>query len=219
MEGRSIPIRKVLGIIVTILVLSGCVKADMGIHLNKNGSGTSIIRMGIEQDIISMTNEDVMGEMEEEFTDDGYKVKEYDFGDDKYQGIEATMPFKDINTFSFNEDEEGSFDWTTKQSLFKKTYIFRGTADPNNMGQLDGADQLMMNQLDLNFFLQLPFTPTDHNATKADGKQLIWEMDFNKTNEIYAEGSSPNYITYSVLGIIILLGIIFLVRRKQEQTD
>lgn len=216
-EGAAI--RKVLGIIATILLLSGCVKADMGIQLNKNGSGTSIIRMGVEEEIISMTNEDVMGEMEEEFTEDGYEVKEYDFGDEKYKGIEATKPFKDINKFSFNDDEEASFEWTTKQSLFKKTYIFRGTADPDNLGQLDEADQMMMNQLKLNFFLQLPFSPTDHNATEVDGKQLTWEMDFNDTNEIYAEGSQPNYITFGVLGVIILAGIVFVIQRRKTEPD
>lgn len=193
----------------------------MGIQLNKNGSGTSIIRMGIEEDIITMTNEDVLGEMEEEFSDDGYDVKEYEFDDEGYKGIEASKSFKDINTFSFNEDdEESSFEWTTKQSLFKKTYIFRGTADPENMGQLDEADQMMMNQLDFNFFLELPVSPTDHNASKVEGNQLIWELDFNETNEIYAEGSQFNYLTLGIIGLIIVAGVFFFIqRRKQQPTE
>ena len=195
----------------------------MGLKLQEDGSGQSVVRMGVEDDVLEMTNEDLIGEMEEEFSNDGYDVEEYDFDDDKYQGIEGTKSFDDINSFSFDDaEEDSSFEWTSKSSLFKKTYIFEGKADPDNLSDMDETDQLMADQLDFNFFLVLPFSPSDHNADTVEGKQLMWEMDFNDTNEIYVEGSKLNYLTFVIIGIVIIAGIVFFIQRRkknQYQTD
>ena len=61
----------------SLFIFTGCIKADLGLELNKDGSGQVFVVMGLEKQLLSMTDEDVTEEMAHDFEQEGFDVTAY----------------------------------------------------------------------------------------------------------------------------------------------
>ncbi len=174
--------------------------------------------MGIEKEALEMFDGDLMDELDEEFEQDGYDIEEFE--DDKYKGIQATKSFERINEVDFEEGstEKSPFDFQIEKTFLSKKYKFTGNAEAIGLDMLEEAGQLAGNSLEFTFTVVMPEKPKKHNATEVNGNTLIWDLSDDFDEDMYAEASGINWIIYVVGAFIIIIAIIFLLRRKQTKT-
>src|SRR5690625_227231 len=204
-----------------IILLSGCVKADIGMKMNSDGSGTAQITIEIEKDTLDMVGDSVIHELDEEFEDE-FDIEELE--DDTYKGIRATKSFDSITEVDTGEEEatgESPFDFKIDKSLFSKTYTFNGNVELMDLDFMSEMSGLTGNDMSLTFTLTLPSKPKKHNATQAKGNTLVWELDDNIDEDMYAESSSLNWFVYVLIGlvIVIIVGFFFLKRKQTTPTQ
>ncbi|MGP4059507.1 LppM family (lipo)protein [Halobacillus sp. H74] len=226
-------ISRLLFCIAFIFILTGCVQGDYALKINKDGSGESTITVGIEEDAyeqIGGRGEGMIDSVNNELESRGYTIEPYE--EDGHVGFVAEKTFDDVRdmevlpvTAGLSEmgaaaSSGGSpIEMETSSGLFFTTYKVKGEIDLERTGLLGGMQQLVANQMDLTFTLDLPISPKDHNADRTDGNRLQWDIDTAGETEAMVEVAVPkvrNIIVAVVSGLLVLTLLGFLIVRKRK---
>ncbi|SFF64259.1 LPXTG-motif cell wall anchor domain-containing protein [Halobacillus alkaliphilus] len=228
---------------VLLVLLTACVQGDVAVKINKDGSGESTITLGIEEeayDRFGQRAETMLNSVNDELEAQGYTVESYT--EDGYRGFRAARSFEDVQDMqvipsmgAVSETGSGSavsnvpLDVSMEDGFFTKTYRVEGELDLENSGLLGGMQQLVSNQLDLTFTLDLPISPKDHNADEVNGNVLTWNIQTAGTTELMVEAAVPNVrniiltavrnIILTAVGVLLLGVVIFFVVRKRKRTS
>ncbi|WP_050632327.1 LppM family (lipo)protein [Bacillus andreraoultii] len=216
--------KKLFVLLLSLFLLSGCVKADIGVKVNENGSVDTSVLMGIDKGVYGMiegTSDDPIAEMKTDLEDEGFKIEDYET--DKYKGMKAKKTFKNIDDFSLDSATatDSPFDIKIDKGLFSTKYTVKGSFAGEG-GEISSEEQAMYNQFDLTFTLQLPGKIGDNNAKKVEGNKLTWDLSLNKTTEIKAESTKTNTVTAVIsvaLLIIIVIGIGYIIFKKKRKVS
>ncbi|MGP4077485.1 LppM family (lipo)protein [Halobacillus sp. K22] len=218
-----------------LVLLTACVQGDVAVKINKDGSGESTITLGIEEESYNRFGqraETMLSSVNDELEAQGYTVESYT--EDGYRGFRATQSFEDVQDMqvipsmgAVSETGSGAavsnvpLDVSMEDGFFTKTYRVEGELDLENSGLLGGMQQLVSNQLDLTFTLDLPISPKDHNADEVNGNVLTWNIQTAGTTELMVEAAIPNVrnIILTAVGVLLVGVVIFFVIRKRKRTS
>ncbi|GGF18666.1 hypothetical protein GCM10010954_16820 [Halobacillus andaensis] len=224
--------RIIMALMVLALLLAGCVKGDFAVEINKDGSGVNTITLGVEEATFAQFggDEGMLDDTNQDLETQGYTVEELD--EEGYIGIKATKEFEDAGEMDFIPDtanmEQGDVDpsaaqedinFTVDEGFFTDTYRLEGSFDLGGAFDLGGVEQMIANQMDLTFTLDLPIQAKEHNADEEDGSTLTWDINPTGSNDIMVEADAPNVTNIIIVGaaaLAVIAIVIFLWMRKKR---
>ncbi|MFG6146928.1 LppM family (lipo)protein [Halobacillus sp. B23F22_1] len=227
--------RMILAMIMLALLLAGCVKGDFAVKINKDGSGVNTITIGVEEVTFAQFggDEGMLDETNQDLEAQGYTIEELD--EEGYIGITATKEFEDAGEMDFIPDTdtidqadmdasaaEEDINFSVEEGFFTDTYRLEGSFDLEGAFDLGGVEQMIANQMDLTFTLDLPIQAKEHNADEEDGSVLAWDINPTGSNDIMVEADAPNVRNIIIVGVAALavIGVvIFLVMRKKGKPN
>lgn len=203
------------------LLLSGCVKGDFHITVNKDGSGEVENKLAFNAQMLalmSMSNSNVnpLEEMKKSYESENYKVALFKDGD--YQGITATKHVDDVSALQNLSGhakginpEMGALKIEKASGIFQNKYNVSAQLDMSDLkpDQEDtmGIQKMMLNQMDLKLTVTLPGEAANHNASRVlkDKHTYQWDIIAGQKNEIQLSYDAPNRIVITIGVVIVLL--------------
>ena len=136
---------KVLCLMLIVFMMSGCVKANIDMSINKDKSMKLSVTSAVDQSLLQQYgSEGLMDEeTKNEAENNGFKVDEY--SDGSMKGYTLSKEFKNIDDISSDKkvnfdleklmNEENAQIFTVKQGFFKNTYTV--TMENNTSSELE----------------------------------------------------------------------------------
>lgn len=218
-------------VIAMSLLLTGCVKANVHVTVNEDGSADLSYKMTVDSELIEMMAAEGMpipmdfikGEVE----DDGFEVSVIHEGN--YQGIEAKKHLETFEDLASEMDREldgtGTDDqmkMTREDGFFYDTYRVKGKFDLTKFVPID--ELVGFEQMDMKFTLTLPVEAEAQNSTRtlADGVTYQWDLEPGKVNEVDLQAKVMNTGNVALVGgLVVLLLVVavvfFVIMRKKKQ--
>ncbi len=219
---------KIFTILMTVLLITGCVKENVSMNIKKNGDvELSIIMAFAETMSEDMTS---MEESKKEFTEKGFVVEDY--AEDDMKGIKVTKTFKlaDVSTDSevvvsldqYLNDPKDNIKFFQKVGRGK--YKANFTIDTRSEDIDSETVSFYESNIDLSYSVTLPSKALSHNATKEEGNTLTWKIKYNELTNINYEFSMKNnttlWIILGILGIVIVaIIVVVLVMTKKNKNN
>lgn len=200
---------KVALILVTVLLLSGCMKynINMSIDENKDVTISAIVAMdksmtqGLESGE-STDDEDVKALKEKGYTYEKYSTDEWDGAKltkkvGNLDEISTTDPITvELDKLFDEKTKDFKYYFQKKESGSKTTYIGNFKIDASEgsdstSSETDEMTKSLMSSMDLKYVVTLPVKSDSNNATKVskDGKTLTWDLTYGKVSDIKYEFS------------------------------
>lgn len=219
---------KLFVLLLTVLLITGCVKENVHMDIKKNGDVELSIVMAYADSISNYIK--VTDEEKQSFIDAGYKVEDY--VDESLKGIKVTKTYK-IKDISSNQEievslndllENPSKDITLFQKTGKGKYKANFTIDTKESNANSSDLMKYASNIDISYSVTLPSNPKSHNATSIDGNTLTWKIKYGETKNINYEFTLNNnnilWIIIGVVGIAIIAVVVvaIVMKRKSYQT-
>ncbi|MBN2387645.1 MAG: hypothetical protein JXB85_11550 [Anaerolineales bacterium] len=223
---RGIKDLVVLGLI-GVLLLSGCSMA-YNTEVNADGSGEfglSLVYTEMEaRELAEMADMPVDGLCQAlSFESDlpaNATIREEQRGNETWCTI--AMPFADLDELDRWYSDVGVE--VNRLEIIDDRFYFDADVD------MSGADEIGF-MFEAVFTLTLPGSAGANNATRQEGRTLIWELDTTRGNNLYAESALGTFPwVYWLLGIMACLcllvvvlgagvGVFFYLRNKNKQQE
>ena len=225
--------KKTIGIIamllVTLVMLTGCVNINYEVDVNKNGSGEiSYIYAFSKESLKSLqvSAEDMVSSMKEQAEKSEYKTEVYE--DDEYSVFKASKHVNNLETeFSFQEafgedyvkENENNKENGIKitNNLFKTKVSQNAEIDLTSMKDITSV-------VTMKYTVKLPVKIKSNNATEVNGKTLTWNLVGGEVNKIEFTASSINVLPVLVI-IIVVIGaavvcyFVFFNKKNNKETE
>ncbi|OYD09045.1 DUF3153 domain-containing protein [Paludifilum halophilum] len=218
-----------------MILLGGCVNADMHVTVNMDGSGSYRIQV-----LSSPLVEKELQPVREKLEQNGYQVEELKKGkqtgwvaEKQVDNVAEEPPNQLMEDFSpegksasllpFMEDmEKGPV--KVNAELFRYVIRFQDDLDLRAMASENPVEKAFLNEMNLRFKLTLPLEPKDHNADSVseDGKTLTWNLAPGEKNPVLVEVEFPNPIGWILVAagtfLLVVLFVIFWVLRRKRRS-
>lgn len=245
---------KVLCLMLVAFMMSGCMKFNMNMDINSDKSMNLELIVAFANEMMRSSNETNMDNSEiQKLKDNGFNVEEY--YDDTMTGYTISTKINNIDDVSTEKDtmfnlndifngEKLSDIFTVKKGLFKNTYTVKiGEEESEDMTSeieddlssaysddsllaADDADlSMLLNSMDINFTINLPYKAISSNATNTEneGKTLVWQptsvsnssSDIEFSFELY---NMTNIYLIAGIAILIIVIIIVLIVKHHKKT-
>ena len=201
-------LKKVIGLLFMIVIVSGCVKVETNMKISKNKKMDFEIIMALDKSMLEEENiyrdELLDDKQKEELINKGFEIKPYTEGN-KIGNI-ITKKFDNIDYLSSDSDVEFDLENVIEDDL-STAYIFK--IEKKFLANKYYA-KYDFDLIDINFKVTLPYKALDSNATSIDndGKLLIW--DLQKTHEPI-EFTFELYNIQNVLAVFLVILIFVLI--------
>lgn len=212
-----------------IIALSGCVRMDATIRVNRDRTVDVQTRIAMSKELASLGGEeDSFGLTDEEistYKQQGYSYESYNDEDSGYSGYTLTRKGMDLKSSENNID---------MQDAVISGDIFTVNGDHVTINFTPFPDEkydmalLKSNGGYIKLNLELPVKPTKHNATSVsdDGRTLTWDLTKMKAGEnIYAEFDFPSdsillWLLPLILCILFFVIVFYaLISTKRENSN
>ena len=236
---------KVLCLMLVAFMMSGCMKFNMNMNINSDKSMNLELIVAFANEMMGSSNETNMDNSEiQKLKDNGFNVEEY--SDDTMTGYTISTKINNIDDVSTEKDtmfnlndifngEKLSDIFTVKKGFLKNTYIVKigeeestdmtneieddlnSTYSDDSLLATDDADlSMLLNSMDINFTINLPYKAISSNATNTenDGKTLVWQPTSASNSSSNIEFSFELYNMtniYLMVGIVILIIVIIII--------
>lgn len=230
---------------VVALLASGCIRLNVDIEVNEDGSGTaSIIQAFNVKALSDFAGEDAIAVLEDPETliptdlPDGVEAEVYD--QDGFTGLRFTTEFGDLaemeenlaalqaataeslqNTGATAEaQEEGlTIERTEEGWLFESPGLSSGTTDTEDI------PDALLEGFELRYSVTLHGETVDHNADEVDGATYTWDLAIDDDREtLFAEtkvskgiGAPPFIVGGAVLGLVLLAALGFALASRSKK--
>ncbi|MBO4869576.1 MAG: hypothetical protein J5585_07685 [Clostridia bacterium] len=225
-------------------VLSGCVYQGVDVKLNKNGSGSVAVTIGLKKDFV-----DNLSSLGQSDPFEGKETFEKEVGGEKYIAYTETTEYsnldelqKALSEMKYKSDAadevlgdedlpaiEGEDEETVTEEevedyrVFKSVeikkdgskYIF--TAVPNVIGgSMSGYDVEELFKADMT--LEMPGKITAYKNGKVDGKTITFDLSkMTDEDEMYAECKIPSMVPAFIgIGLAAAAAVAFIVLKKRK---
>ncbi len=207
-------------LIILGLIFTGCVNYEVRTELGTNGSGIRTIQFGVEpkyEKIIEESAEESLYSLIEKSVPSNSQIDRFKKNNLYYYKI--TIPFKNIEEkgiFNFNQNggKNKKISFNKVDRFFYVDFRFKETI--NLSYQLDFQDELPLSlpepeslEINTNYWLKMPGIIIKANTEEIDGDIGIWNLKFNKKNEV--EVISRVYRWSVILVTILILITIFII--------
>ncbi|OGO83948.1 MAG: hypothetical protein A2Y22_07640 [Clostridiales bacterium GWD2_32_59] len=213
----------ILGALLTMLiVLTGCMKADCDININRDGSGVLDIAILYNNDFLKDKGD--LKQSIEELKNRGFEVQDYKTETQTgYKGSKKVASFEEWKTLlneitgGGNSDENQGFEFEKEENKL----IITGKFD-FSQAEAMGMSKVLK-QVELNINIKSPFKVIENNAIKHEKGVYSWKIDLTAKNEIKYIADTRNTLVLmgSILGMVVLILIIVIVlavrRRKKKK--
>lgn len=239
--------KKIIALLLTVvflaLCMTGCVYEELGVKLNKDGTGSIETTIGLKKEFVKQ-----LAELGGSDPFDGKETTEIEYDGETYIAFTDTKKYETFEemekalaemTFDSNgmesaftsqpDDDTGVSIQTedatvdTETPFFKSvkiekdgsTYVFDAVLNAAE-GTVEGYD--LSDILKVNISVEMPAKITKYKNGKVDGKKIVFDLsDISEETELYAECkvSSPvPAIIGIVLAVAAVAAFIFLRKRK-----
>lgn len=224
------------GIILSImmmfmLMLVGCIDADITLDMDKDGTGRMIIEMVAPDEMMNKLTQEEIAALEKEYE----KVEIIEEG--KY-GYKLTTKKEDVS--EINEDAsvslDSNFDYdkyvnlTEEKGLFTNTYKVNLNLKDAMLGELSAEEKSMLafvgGSANVGIHIKTPIELEESNATSIteENEKYVYNWDYNLSNigSINATMKAPNIINIViaiVLVIAVIVGIVVVIRKKNKKEN
>ena len=225
-------LKKICLLLGATILLSGCVKIETDLTINKDGSAIVKDRFMMSKQLLAMSGQDPFDEAMKEKASDGKKVEPYET--EEMKGFEATTNIINLATDKWNitpdnnsiktNNKDGKF-VSVQRSFLKTVYVIDAEIDAtkdaeNSSGQANQMQAMKASGMDINNIIQFfytvntPVKADSNNATKSDDTKFsyTWQFKFGEVNPMKLKFTVYN--TGNIIGAIILLIVIALVGFK-----
>lgn len=231
----------VLGLVLVTLLLSGCVKYEVGMEVKKDKSMDLSLVYAIASDLTENSDTYSSDEAKINLEKRGFVVNEYN--EDDLTGIKAVKSIDNIDKVSsekqvivslvdmLDENNEEEMFFKVEKGLSKNKYsasfIFDLTEDEESTDEESVSYDGYSNYFKFSYKITLPYKSISNNATNVseDGKTLTWTAQYGKINDINFEFSMPNknfnMLLFGGIGaiLVIILAVTFLLINKNKKSN
>lgn len=219
-------IGKIFVVLLTVLLMTGCVKESIHMNIKKNGDVELSLIMAFADSAASYMGD--MDELKEEYTEKGYKVEDY--VEDDMKGIKVTRTYKidDVSSDKEVTVDLGEFleEPNDKPVFFQKSgknYKANFTIDTRSEDLDSSSASMYSANIDISYSVTLPSKPKSHNATKVDGNTLTWDVKYGELTKVNYEfslnGSNVLWIIIAIIGVaaVAIVIVVVVMGRKNKQ--
>lgn len=239
--------KKIIALLLTVvslaLCLTGCMYEELGVKLNKDGTGSIVTTIGLKKEFVNQLAElggsdpfdgketteiEYDGETYIAFTD----TKEYETFEEMEKALaELTFDSTDMeSTFTSQPDDDTGVSLQTEDAtvnteapFFKSVkikkdgsnYVFDAVLNAAE-GTVEGYD--LSDILKVNISVEMPAKITKYKNGKVDGKKITFDLsDMSKETELYAECKVSSPVP-AIIGIVLAVAAVaaFIVLRKRK---
>ena len=204
--------------VLTALSLTGCIRVNIDIAVNKNGKADISMLYAMQDSMSSMMEGEsaaFSAEDVEEARKNGWEVQDYSA--EGYSGY--TMSIKNVSLQDAMEAFKGEGGGLEKNgNKYKLSFRFFSQDDAKEIGESGALIKSMGGFFTIR--MTLPVKPAAHNATSVmnDGKTLEWDLlTMNTAEPVYAEFTLPGSGLLPILLVIILIAAaVFIVLKRKK---
>lgn len=234
----------VVAVVMLAMMFTGCIRNDIGVKMNKDGSGSISATIGIEkgfyQELLQMGSDPFQGKTPTEYTyeDTTYvaytEEKKYSSYEDIEQALlkltydtEAVEDVKQKIEGTDTSDDElevqkadnhifSSVDIEKNEGIFYTSYTFSAVMNPQSN---DGLDYDMNEVFDVTFTVEMPEKITQYKGGKAEGNKITFNIaDVTERQEFAAtcEANNTGVVIGIVVGLVVIaVGVFLLIKFKK----
>lgn len=238
---------KYLLILVSIFILTGCVKMNANMKINKDKSMDYEIIIAMAKDLVQGDTKVLTDEQKKQAKENGYELSDY--SDDDMIGYKAVKHIKNIDNISTTKkiesnldmDSEDKYMFTIKKGFFKNTYkaslktnstnsLNNQLGDTNSSDNSNDEENINLDNdtdfsqytknMDFKFEVKLPYKAKKNNATSVEdkGKTLSWNLFEVKDNiEFEFEIYNLSNIYMTIGSAIIIIAAIVVFILKKNK--
>lgn len=220
---------------VLICGLSGCVRMEVGLDIQKDGSADVSVSMGVTEDLYAMLTQDgqdPMAEVKSTAAENGYTAEEYE--QDGYKGLTMTQHIADLQQATQTDTYMEGLSFTKEKNGFREMMTLSGAVNTAESlkENMDGMT-VDLSQFDVKLTVTVPYAITESNATEIseDGKTATWDLMTVDTINLTCEGDVllfgiPVTAALGIVGALAVVAIVLIVvgavrknRARKAQAD
>lgn len=228
------------------VTLTGCIRNDLGITINKNGTGSVAASIGIEKSaydqLVSMGTDPFEGKKTEnvKYGDETYvtytETKEYASYDEvKTALLDMTYnsdKFKNIGGQDEEQPDESGYTLYTPAEEKKDDHIFSSVDIDKTEGIFysvytfratvnprESEDDLTDGSFKLTITVDMPDKITQSKGGTVDGKTIVFDFDeLNEQSEIAAVSEGNNYgVIIGIVAVLLIVAAVFVIVIKRKK--
>ncbi|PTM59999.1 DUF3153 domain-containing protein [Desmospora activa] len=209
-------------LVLCLLLLSGCVDADMHVTINWDGSGTYQLKV-LSNPLLA----EQLTSYKESLERKGYEVESIEEGEQigwvasrSVENVAEDPPGEDLLEELTPEGktasslpfpilgEENIGPLQVDSGLFITHIRFQREVDLTTLVGDDPLQQAFAKEMNLTLRLTLPLEPDEHNANEVsdDGKTLAWDLKPGEVQTVEVNWDIPN--PYTLVLIVLLIGLL-----------
>lgn len=192
MGQRSMRWGKVATVSVLAVIAAGCLRADIGVTVDEDGSGVLTFAQLYGPEVRDLSDELDLDEDFSEFEESMPESAEFsDVVDGEFEGRQATMTFDSLEeldalvseTLTLEPEQEGAFD-TFAVTRDGSVYAFDAVYRASDLDDLEIDDDVGPGQVIV--ALELPGVVTEQNADETEGDLLTWRIPIDESATLRA---------------------------------
>ncbi|WP_339188459.1 MULTISPECIES: hypothetical protein [unclassified Paenibacillus] len=222
-----------LGLLLMLVLLSGCSKGTAHVTVNKNGSVDFAVNMKVNSRAEALISGKMEDALVNKLKDQGIELeKSQDGKSTVYEFMKSYASFEEMKALSGDLDIV-DLKLDTKDYWFYTKYDVEAKPKLNsyidtimdNMGSLSLSKPIIrafLQNMAFDFKLTLPVDLYgDNNANVEDGRTLTWNVTLADTEPIQMQVYVPNVwnivIVLIILVVVIVTAIILFIRKRKQR--
>lgn len=233
----------VLSAVMMIVMLTGCIHQDMGVKMNKDGTGSITTTLGIEKDfydqLVSMGSDPFEGKTTTEYEYDGStyvsyaESKEYSSYEEMEQALlDMTYETELIEDAQEDTSDDGEVDneeapaqdnhifssvsIEKDSGIFQSTYTFHAVL---NAQSNEDPDYDMNDTFKVTLSVEMPCEITDAKGGTAEGNKVVFDIaDITESLELSAtceENHTGAVIGITLAIVALVVGLVFFFKSRK----
>jgi len=207
-------IKQIILIIGLILICTSCGNVKYEMEINKDGSANFAYIMELNKsdfEIYQKKYDTTLKHLTSSLEQSGFSVNRYD--EEETVKIEAKIYLEDVRKIDefdtlLSPLQEGMPTISYTKNIFGEKYEINAKIDLTSYSETKKdleRDEIIANNLPIEFKLKIPVKITENNATVDEGSNLTWKLRYNQENVITAKYEIINYTPIIILCIILFL--------------
>ena len=202
-------------LLVAAILLSGCLKMQVDIVWNEDNTGTMTMTQSIlkgSASIFGMSDDDILNQMKDSYTEDEDFTSIETFSDDDYVGIIMTMEIEDVTDNSQDDSFTSQLRFRSEGEGNKRTYSVSGSISGDEFTGEAGMEELGVStdDIEMKMSITMPGTIVSHNAHEQKGNKLTWDLTASDFVKIEAESKAGGGFMTILMWILFVLGLLLL---------
>jgi hypothetical protein len=222
------PAARLIGLGVLAMLLTGCIKVDLGMRLHTDNTIDGTMIYAVSRDLLTLTHssaDDLLNQVASGGPlPAGIQYQTTPYSDDTFVG--QTLKFENVPITAFQQGSVGGESLSIQR--VGDTFQVSGTIDltRGTAGQLQPGAAQLAKTMQLRLAITFPGPVQQQTGgTVTDPKTVTWTPTYGTKTVIQATGSalgdsSQSGVTWILLGVaaivVVIVGVLVLIRRRRQ---